>query len=321
MHSVSARAVTLWLCLLLPLAAWLPVSAADFPTKPVTLVIPYPPGGSTDLTARALAEGAKAVLGQPVICENKGGGGGTVGPTLVISRPPDGYTIGVSTGATMNAFHLGKLNFNPITDHTPIIRYSTFVYGLVVRADSPWKTVQDVVKYAKENPGKVSYGTSGVGTNPHLAIEELSILTGIKLSHIPFKGGAEAGTALLGGHVDMVSDSTSWAPLVDAGKLRLLATYGVERMPRYSNAPTLREAGYDIVQSSPLHLIGPKGMSKPVVQRLHDAFKKAMATAEFKNVLKKFDMSESYLGPEDLQKAIERESEQIGGLVKKLGLK
>ncbi len=181
------------------LLAGAPVCAAEFPTKPVTLVIPYPAGGSTDLTGRALAVAAKQYLGQPVICENKSGGGGTVGPSLVISKPPDGYTIGISSGAVTIAYHMGKLNFNPLEDSTPIIRYTTYVFGMVVRADAPWKTIQEFVKYAKENPNKVTYGTPGVGTNPHLAMEELGILTGIQLVHMPFKGGAECGHGPSGG--------------------------------------------------------------------------------------------------------------------------
>ena len=295
-------------------------SAQGFPTKPITFVIPYPAGGSTDLTGRAMTNAAKNYLGQPIICENKSGGGGTVGPNLVISKPPDGYTIGVSSGAVTIAYHMGKLNFNPLTDTTNIIRYTTYVFGMVVRADAPWKTMQEFVKYAKENPGKVTYGTPGVGTNPHLAMEELSILTGIKLVHMPFKGGAEAATALLGGHIDAVSDSTSWGPMVDAGKFRLLVTYSPQRMPRYPNVPTLKEAGYDMVYSSPLFLIGPKGMPKPIVAKLHDAFKKSLTDPDYQSILKKYDMSDNYLSSEDLDKAILRESEQIKRVVQKLGL-
>jgi tripartite-type tricarboxylate transporter receptor subunit TctC len=297
-----------------------PLSAAEFPTKPVTLVIPYPAGGSTDLTGRALAVAAKQYLGQPVICENKSGGGGTVGPSLVLSKPPDGYTIGISSGAVTIAHHMGKLNFNPLEDSTPIIRYTTYVFGMVVRADAPWKTIQEFVKFAKENPQKVTYGTPGVGTNPHLAMEELSILTGIQLVHMPFKGGAEAATALLGGHVDAVSDSTSWGPMVDAGKFRLLVTYSPQRMPKYPDVPTLKEAGYDMVYTSPLFMIGPKGIPKPIVARLHDALKKSLTDADYKSILKKYDMPENYLGPEDLDRAIRQESEQIRRVVQKLGL-
>jgi tripartite-type tricarboxylate transporter receptor subunit TctC len=267
-----------------------------------------------------MANAAKNYLGQPIICENKGGGGGTVGPSLVVSKPPDGYTIGISSGAVTIAYHMEKLNFNPLTDTTNIIRYTTYVFGMVVRADSPWKTMQEFVKYAKENPGKVTYGTPGVGTNPHLAMEELSIITGIQLVHMPFKGGAEAATALLGGHIDAVSDSTSWGPMVDAGKFRLLVTYAPQRMPRYPQVPTLREAGYDMVYTSPLFLIGPKGIPKPIVAKLHDAFKKSLTDPDYQSILKKYDMSDNYLSPEDLDKAILQESEQIKRVVQKLGL-
>ena len=295
-------------------------TAQEYPTKPITFVIPYPAGGSTDLTGRALANAAKRYLGQPLICENKSGGGGTVGPSLVLSKPPDGYTVGISSGAVTIAWHMGKLNFNPLEDSTPIIRYTSYVFGMVVRADAPWKTMQEFVNYAKENPGKVTYGTPGVGTNPHLAMEELSILTGIKLTHMPFKGGAEAATALLGGHIDAVSDSTSWGPMVDAGKFRLLVTYSAQRMPRYPDVPTLKEAGFNMVYSSPLFLIGPKGMPRTAVTKLHDAFKKSLDDPDYLAILKKFDMSLNYLGPEDLDKAIRQESEQIKRVVQKLGL-
>ncbi len=308
------------LILLLVLGSGYRAAASDYPAKPITFIIPYPAGGSTDLTGRALANAAKDYLKQPIICENKAGGGGTVGPSLTISKPPDGYTIGISHGAATIAWHMGKLNFNPLEDSTPIIRYTSYVFGLVVRADAPWKTIQELVQYAKQNPQKVSYGSPGVGTNPHLALEDLSILTGIQLIHMPFKGGAESSTALLGGHVDAVSDGASWAPLVDAGKLRLLVTYGETRMQRYPAVPTFKEAGYNLVYSSPLQIIGPKGMPKPIVAKLHDAFKKALGDPDYQAILKKYDMTLNYLGPEDLDKAMRQESDQIKRVVQKLGL-
>jgi tripartite-type tricarboxylate transporter receptor subunit TctC len=298
----------------------IPTAAQDYPNKPITFVIPYPAGGSTDLTGRALAMAAKNYLKQPIICENKAGGGGTVGPSLVISKPPDGYTIGISHGAATIAWHMGKLNFNPLEDTTPIIRYSAYVFGLVVRADAPWKTIQELVQYAKANPQKVSYGSPGVGTNPHLALEDLGMITGIQLIHMPFKGGAESSTALLGGHVDAVSDGASWGPLVDAGKFRLLVTYGEQRMARYPNVPTFKEAGYNLIYSSPLQIVGPKGMPKPIVAKLHDAFKKALDDPDYLSILKRYDMTVSYLSPEDLDKAIRQESDQIKRVVQKLGL-
>jgi len=294
--------------------------AADYPTKPITLYIPFTAGGSSDLTGRALAHAAAKFLGQPIICENKAGGGGTVGPSLVVVRPPDGYTTGISPGSATNAWVMGKLNFNLVEDLTPIIRYSAFVFGFVVRSDSPWKTIQDFVNYAKANPQKLTFGTGGVTTITYMAVEELSLMTGMKLVHMPFKGGADLNAALLGGHIDAISDSTSWGPLVDAGKFRLLVVYGAQRMPRYPNVPTLKESGYDLTFSSPLQIIGPKGMSKPIVAKLHSAFKRAMDDSAFLIVLKKYDMTLNYLGPEDLDMALHKESEQVRKIVQRLGL-
>ena len=237
-----------------------PAIAAEYPSKPISFVIPWPPGGSTDVTGRALAEAVKKYLPQPVIVENKAGGGGTVGPSLVVSKPADGYTLcSLPAVAVAIAWHMGKLNFNPIEDVTRIIRYTGYVYGIVVRADAPWKSIQEFVTYVKANPNKITYGSPGVGSAAHLAMEEFSFLTGIKMVHVPYKGGAETNTALLGGHVDSVCDSTGWAPLVDSGKFRLLATYGESRPPRFSQAPTLREAGYDVTFPSPLEVVGPRG--------------------------------------------------------------
>ena len=303
--------------------AWVvPAFANDYPTKPITLVIPYPAGGSTDLTGRALANAAKKYLGQPIIVENKSGGGGTVGPSLVIPKPPDGYTLGVyPANAAFIGHHMGKLNFHPLDDMTHIVRYTGYLFGLVVREDAPWKTMPELIQYAKQNPQKVSYGTPGMGTSPHLAMEDLAIQAGgIQWIHMPYKGGAETNAALLGGHVDSVSDSSGWGPFVDSGKFRLLAIYSGARSPRYPQVPTLKELGYDAVYPSPLEIIGPKGMPKPLVSRIHEAFRKAADDPEYQAILKKFDMPVIYLGPEELEKADREEFEKIGRVVQKLGL-
>jgi tripartite-type tricarboxylate transporter receptor subunit TctC len=295
--------------------------AAEFPTKPISFVIPYPAGGSTDVTGRALANAAKKYLGQPIIVENKSGGGGSVGPSLVIPKPPDGYTIGVITSSPTIAYHMGKLNFHPVDDLTHIMRWAGYLFGLVVQTESQWKTIQEFIQYAKQNPQKASFGSPGVGTPPHLAMEELASLAGgIQFVHIPYKGGAESNAALLGGHVDSVSDSSGWAPLVDAGKFRLLVSYGYQRSTRYPQVPTLKEIGYDLVSPGPIGLIGPKGIPKPIVAKLHDAFKKAMDDPDFQAVMKKLDMTPLYLNSEDYEKYVRQDSERIGKLVKKLGL-
>jgi len=300
----------------------LPLSATEFPAKPITLISPFTPGGASDPTVRVYANAASKFLGKPVIVENKPGGGTSVGPSLVVTRPPDGYTLGVYVnGSIAGSYHMGKLNFNPASDLTHIIRFAGIVNGLVVRADSPWKTIQEFIKYSKENPMKVSYGSPGIGTPPHLAMEELAYLAGgIQWIHIPQKGGNECVTSLLGGHVDAISVSSAWGPLVESGKFRLLATYVEQRPARYSQAPTLKEVGYDMSYFSPISIIGPKGIPEPIVKKLHEAFKGALNDPEFLAILKKFDMLLLYLNSEDSEKADLQESEKLGRIVRKLGL-
>lgn len=311
-----ARLMVLIFIMALGVSAW----AAEYPTKSINLIIQYPAGGSTDLTARVLANAAKKYLGQPVVCENKAGGGGTVGVALVAAKPADGYTIGIVTSSPTMAYHMGKFNYHPVEDLTHIMRWGNYLFGLTVRADSQWKTMPELIQYIKSNPQKLSYGTPGVGTPPHLAMEELIMAAGIEVVHIPYKGGAETNAALLGGHIDIISDSSGWAPLVDAGKFRLVANWGDQRSPRYPNVPTLKEIGYDVVARSHLGIIGPKGIPKPIVAKLHDAFKKALDDPEFKEIMKKLDMPNYYLNSEDYSKYMRQDFEQIGKLVKKLGL-
>ncbi|MGA2954852.1 MAG: tripartite tricarboxylate transporter substrate binding protein [Thermodesulfobacteriota bacterium] len=321
MDYLKGKPIGLMLIIGLVMALAVPALASDYPAKPITLVIPYPAGGSTDVTGRVLATAAKRYFGQPIIVENKGGGGGTVGPNLVISKPADGYTIGIMASTTVTiSWHMGKMNFNPIEDVNHIMRYTGYLYGFVVRADSPWKTLQDFVKYAKENPGKVTYGTTGVGTGPHLAMEQLSYMAGMQLVHVPYKGGAECNTALLGGHVDSVSDSTSWGPLVDAGKFRLLTVYTAARSARYPQVPTLKELGFDMVFPSPLEIMGPKTLPHPIVQKVLDSFKKALDDPEYQTVLKKYDMATTFLNSEDCEKADRSEAEELKKIVQKLGM-
>ena len=291
----------------------------EYPSKPVTLIIPYPPGGSTDLSSRALANSMKKYLGQPVICENKPGGGGTVGPSLVVTKAPDGYTLGIITGSSSIAYHMGKLNFQPLDDVTHIARWGGFLFGLVVRADAPWKTLQELIEYSKQNPGKITYGSPGVGTPTHLAVEELISAVGVQWTHMPFKGGSETMTALLGGHIDVLSDSSGWAPLVDAGKFRLLANWGFQRSPRYPNVPTVKEI-YGIASPGFLALMGPKNMPPNIVQKVGEAVKKATEEQEFREALKKLDMAILYQNPADYEKFVRLDYDSIGKVVKALGL-
>lgn len=294
-------------------------SGADYPSRVVTLIIPFPAGGSTDLTSRALARAASKALGQPIICENKPGGAGGVGPSLVITKPPDGYTLGMITTTPIINWYRGTLGFDPIEDVTHIMRWGGYQVGLMVKADSPWKTLKEFMEYSKQNPKKVSYGSPGVGTPNHLTMEELGGLAGVQWIHIPYKGDSEMAMALLGGHVEAISGPIQ-TPLIEAGKAKLLATYGSERSILFAEIPTLQEAGFDIVCPVYVGLMGPKGMAKPTVQQLQDIFKNAMDDPEFKTIMKQYDMPLLYSDSEKYEKYIRKDSERIRKIVEKLGL-
>jgi len=296
--------------------------AAEYPSKPINLILPHPAGGASDLSARPLAKVASQVMGKPVIIDNRGGGGGTVGPTLAASKSPDGYNLGIMTGACNIAYSMGKLNFHPVEDVTHIMTYSGFLLGVVVRTESPWKTLKEFIDYSKKNPGQVSYGSAGVGTTAHLPMEELAIAAGVKWTHVPYQGDAGVTPALLGGHIDALSStSAAWGPLVEAGRFRPLATFAPMRSTRFPNVPTLKELGYDVVTPCPLEIFGPKNLPRPIVNKLHAAFKKGLDDPEFLAVLAKLDMPVFYLGPDECEKFAQKDFERIRKIVQQLGLK
>ena len=305
--------------LLLALAAGV-AAAQQFPTKPITLICPWPAGGSSDLVMRAFAESVGKQLGQQMIVENRPGASGTMGAGALINAQPDGYTL---TQLPISVFRLPlmqKTPFDPLKDITYIINVTGYTFGLVVRADAPWKDLKEFVAYAKVNPDKITYGTPGTGTTPHLAVEQFALKAGIKLSHIPFKGFAENAQSLLGGHTMALSDSTGWAPHVDAGKMRVLATYGSKRTKRWPQVPTLLDAGYDTVSDSPFGFGGPKGMDPKVVKILHDAFRKAMDDPKVLEMLEKFDQPVIYMNGEDYAKFAKKTMDEEKPLIERLGM-
>jgi tripartite-type tricarboxylate transporter receptor subunit TctC len=305
--------------LLLALAAGM-ASAQQFPTKPITLICPWPAGGSSDLVMRAFAESVGRDLGQQVIIENRPGASGTMGAGALVNARPDGYTL---TQLPISVFRLPlmqKTPFDPLKDITYIINVTGYTFGLIVKADAPWKNLAEFVAYAKANPDKVTFGTPGAGTSPHLAVEQFALQAGIKLTHIPFKGFAENMQSLLGGHTLSLSDSTGWAPHVDGGKARLLATYGSKRTRRWPQIPTLFDEGYNTVSDSPYGFGGPKGMDPKVVKILHDAFKKAMDDPKVLAMLEKFDQPVIYMNGEDYTKFAKKTMEEEKPLIERLGM-
>lgn len=291
----------------------------SFPTKPVTLIVPWPAGGSTDIYFRRLGEITQRHLGENLVIENRPGGSGNNGPTTMAkTAQPDGYTISQITISAFRAPHMQKVDWNPVTDFTYIIGLAGYTFGIVVRADSPLKTFNDLIAYARANPGKLSYATPGTGTSLHLAMEEVAAKAGVEFLHVPFKGYADGAIALMGGHVMMQVDSTGWAKQVDAGAQRLLATLGDKRT-RW-NAPTVRELGVDTVSNSPFGLVGPKGMSPRVVKILHDAFKRSLDDPEYLKLLAQLDQPAWYQSSEDYAKwaAVTFNAER--GTIERVGL-
>jgi tripartite-type tricarboxylate transporter receptor subunit TctC len=296
--------------------------AQQFPSKPITLIVPWPAGGSTDIYFRRLGEITARRLGQPLVIENRPGGSGMNGPaTMAKTAKPDGYTISQLAISAFRMPHMQKVDWDPITDFTYIIGLAGYTFGIVVKADSPFKSFQDLLDYARANPGRLSYATPGTGTSLHLAMEEIAAKAGVQFLHVPFKGYADGAIALMGGHVMVQVDSTGWAKQVDAGAQRLLATLGDKRT-RW-NAPTVKELGVDTVSNSPFGLVGPKGMPRDVVKVLHDAFKNSLDDPEYLKMLAQLDQPPWYMSSEDyarwavgMLKAERATIERVGLLLK-----
>lgn len=295
--------------------------AQEFPSKPVNLIVPWPAGGSTDVAMRAIAEVAAKHLGQPITIENKAGGSGTVGPaTMAVSAKPDGYTIAQMPITVFRMPLMQQTTWDAEKDFTYIIHLTGYTFGVTTSAEGPFKTWKDVVDYAKANPGKVTYAAPGAGTSLHIGMEQIAAKEGIKLTMVPFKGGAETNTAVLGQHTMLQADSTGWKPLVDAGKLRLLMVWTGKRSPNYPSAPTLQELGFPFVFDSPFGIAGPKGMDPKIVAKLHDAFKKAIDDPAVQATLAKYDMVVNYKNSADYVKAVKEVTENERKVVESLGL-
>jgi len=298
-----SRRVCLGLALAASLGAALPLPAAaqdKFPTKPITLIVPFPAGGSTDRHLRAVAENASKHLGQNVIVENRPGAGGTLGPAnMAKNAKPDGYTISLYPLGMLRMPYMMKTDWDPIKDFTFIVGLSGYTFGFTVRADSPFKTFNDYIEAARAKPGTIDYGSTGVGSSPHLLMEEIAINAKVKLNHVPFKGNADMQQALLGGHIMAQSDATGWDQFVDAGKMRLLVTFGEQRTKRWPDVPTAQELGYGVVSSSPYGLAGPAGMDSQVVRILHDAFKQALFSPRSMEVMQQLNQEPAYRSSAD----------------------
>lgn len=249
--------------------------AAWKPERPITVYNPFAVGGITDLHMRLVGEKVSKMLGQQVLIDAKPGAAGTLAPATLMTAKPDGYQLAVYTINSLRYPHYQQVNWHPLNDFTFITGLSSYTFALVVRADSPWKSVQDLLAAGKASPEKHTFGTSGIGGSGHLMMIEIEQKTGARFTHVPYKGGAEWMQALMAGQIDFIADASQWGPFVDDGRARILAMVTEARLPKYPNVPTLRELGIDAVGQSPYGLVGPKGLPPNIVQTLYEAFNAA----------------------------------------------
>ena len=294
--------------------------AQSFPAKPVKLLVAFPAGGPTDITMRVLADNASRILGQPVIVENKPGAGGTLPAQQLQTSAPDGYTIAQIPLGVFRLPYTTRITWDPVKDIAYVLNVTGYAFGLVVPADSPLKTWTHFVAWARANPGKLSYGSTGALTSPHLTMELIAQQLGLQLLHVPYKGSADLMQSILGGQIMAAADSTGFAPQVEAGKLRVLTTWGEQRLAKFPDAPTLKELGLNLVQNSPFGIGAPKGTPPAVVKRLHDAFKQAMEQESYKTALGRYDMVPMYMSTAAYQKFAQDTFAREKALVEKLGL-
>jgi tripartite-type tricarboxylate transporter receptor subunit TctC len=317
-RSLLGAAALIATCIALPAAH--AQSARNFPEKPIKLVIAFPAGGPTDVTMRQLAENAGKQLGQPVIIENKPGAGGTLPAQALQTAQPDGYTLAQMPLGVFRLPYTTKINWDPVKDISYVINVTGYAFGIVVPADSPLKNWQDFVAYAKANPGKLTYGSTGTMTSPHLTTELIAQKAGIELQHVPYKGSADLMLATISGQLMAAADSTGFAQQVAAGKLRVLNTWGEKRLDKFPDAPTLKELGYDMVQNSPFGIGAPRGTPPEVVAKIHDAFKKAMEEPSYVAALAKYDMLPNYMSSADYTRFAQDTFGREKALIEKLGL-
>ena len=310
------------LCLL-AFAQWAtPVAAQPYPDRPITLLHAYSAGGSSAVLLRALAEFGGKALGQRIIVEDRPGAGGAVAPTHMLrSGKPDGYILSQMPQPILRIPHIQKTEFDVLNDFTWIIRIIDYTYAMVVKPDAPWKTVADLMNHAKAHPGKLTYATSGVGVTMHMAMENLATLTGVKWVHVPHRQTTDMMNAVIGGQVDILAAAISYAPLVEAGKIRVLSILSANRVKRWPHIPTVREQGFDVNASSSYGIDEPKSMDPKIVKLLHDTFRKGLDDAEFLKLLDRYDTVRSYMNTEDYTRWAREQYIIEKTVVEKFGLK
>ena len=310
----------------LVLVAAAPVSNAQttWPSKAITMIVPFPPGGLADLVARPVAEAMSRELGQPVVIENKAGAGGGIGMAQAAKAKPDGYTILMALSSLTVIPEADMVLARPamfaLNELRPIARFTADPTVLTVRADSPWKTAQQFVDDAKKRPGAINYGSSGSYGTMHVPMEILSQNAGIKMTHIPFTGAGPAVVALLGGQIDAVSSGPATVlQQVKAGKLRVLGHWGTTQLGSMPDVPSLKDAGFNSEYAQWSGLFIPAAVPEPIAQRLRAAAKAAALDTKVKEVILNAGSPVQYQDSPDFEKYVQADSIRMSGVVKRIG--
>lgn len=296
-------------------------SSGEFPSRPITLVVPWPAGGATDISMRILGDLIGKQLGQPVVVENRPGAAGTLVALALRAAAPDGYTLG-QLPVTLYRFPLQqKVSWDPLRDITPVIQISGVTFGIVVPVDSSFQTLADMIAWARAHPGRLTVGSTGIGTTAHLAMEEIMHGEKADYIHVPYKGTADQMAAVAGQTLMAGVNSTGFAPYVEAGKLRLLAVFSAKRSKRWPGVPTMKELGYaDGVHNSPYGIGVPAGVDPAIVKKLHDAFKLAIFDPLHLQEIAKYDQEVTYLGTAEYARHLQEFSARERRLLARLGL-
>jgi len=310
---------------LLALALAVPASAQDaYPSRPVTLIVPFPPGGVADIVGRPVAEAMGRHLNAPVVIENKAGAGGGIGMGLVAKAKPDGYTLLLALSSISILPEADKVTGRPpmyqFNQFVPIARFTADPTVLAVRADSPWKTLAEFVADARKRPGTISYGSSGNYGTMHVPMEMFATSAGITLLHVPYTGAGPAVVSLLGGNIDAISSGPSTVVQhVKAGKLRVLASWGDKRLTSLPEVPTLTESGFAVVFSQWTALFAPAGTPEPAIAKLREAARATVADPRFIAALATVETPIQYLDAPDLQRFWDADNQKLGEAVRRIG--
>ena len=318
---LKIAAIAALLCSATP---WALSQNAPWPSRAITMIVPFPPGGLADLVARPVAEAMSRELGQPVVIENKAGAGGGIGMSQAAKAKPDGYTVLMALSSLTVIPEADVVLARPamfaLSDLRPIARFTADPTVLAVRADSPWKTVQQFVDDAKKRPSAINYGSSGSYGTMHVPMEILSQNAGIKMTHVPFTGAGPAVLALLGGQIDAVSSGPATVlQQVKAGKLRVLGHWGTAQLAALPDAPSLKDAGYNAEYAQWSGLFIPAGVPEPIAQRLRAAAKVAALDAKVKEVILNAGSPVQYQDSPEFEKYVQLDATRMSAVVKRIG--